>query len=108
MKNPIAELLCIDDADQLHVMRLTIALTGRLELDDAEVELAQDGSFDEGHVLDVLEWNGLLHRDKLALLSRLVRHRQAEPPIPRLQPCHRDAEARLEPKVQSLEPVYGL
>ena len=41
----------IDDADQLHVVRLAGALARRLELQDVQVEALEQRPLDEGHVL---------------------------------------------------------
>ena len=65
----------VDDADQLHVMRLTGALPNGLKLEDGEVKALQQWAFDEGHILDVFERNGLLDlkNDALAIAQRVLR-----------------------------------
>src|SRR4029453_19091618 len=55
-----AEPIRIDDPDQPHGMRLTLALPGGFELEYAQVELSEHRTLYERHVLDVLERDSLL------------------------------------------------
>jgi hypothetical protein len=67
-QDALAQLRGVDHPHQLHLVALVGALAGRLEAQHAEVETAQQRAFDEGHVLDVLQRDGLLdlHQDALA------------------------------------------
>ncbi len=99
----LPKCLRIDDAGQRHVAALTGRLGGRLELDRTHVEVAQDRSFDEGHILNVFEGNRFLDldQDALAVAERLggqlaleaieivARPPQADPEKP--EQCQRNA-----------------
>lgn len=56
----IPKLVRINDANEMHIVRLTGALTRCLEFQDAQVETPQDRPFNERHILDVLKRYGLL------------------------------------------------
>lgn len=77
----LAQRMRVDDADPLLAVRLALTLAGGLHAQDAQVEEPHDGAFDEGHVLDVLRRDGLLHpaQDALAELQRAVVQRAAQP-----------------------------
>ncbi len=66
-ENPIAEILCVDDPRQLHVMRLTGAVARGLKLDGAQVEAAKHRALNERDVLDVLKGDRLLDLEEDAL-----------------------------------------
>ena len=98
-ENFIAQRVRVDDADQLHAVRLARTLARGLHAQDAQVVEPQDGAFDEGHVLDVLQRDGLLHpeQDALAELQRAIVQRAAQPvevvpcpPLSRPQYPHQD------------------
>lgn len=57
---PIAKLVRVNDARETHVVRLPRAVPGSFKLKRREVTLLENRSLDEGHVLDVLEWDCLL------------------------------------------------
>jgi len=78
----VAELLSTDDADQFHVVGLTRGVSRRFELENGELEGAQQGSFDEGDVLNVFERNGFLHGDNDALaVAEIALAQFAEQPV---------------------------
>ncbi len=66
-ENPIAEILRVDDPRQLHVMRLTRAVSRSLKLDGAQVEAAKHRALNERDVLDVLKGDRLLDLKEDAL-----------------------------------------
>ena len=66
-EDPIAEILCVDDPRQLHVMRLTGAVTRGLKLDGAQVEAAKHRTLNERDVLDVFKGDRLLDLEENAL-----------------------------------------
>lgn len=51
----IAEIVGIDDTDELHVVRLAVALTGGFELEDAQVKVFEQRAFDEGDILNIFQ-----------------------------------------------------
>ena len=73
-QNFVSERMRIDDARELHVVRLPRAVARGLELERREVELLEQRSLDEGHILDVLERDRLLdlEDDALAEAQRAV------------------------------------
>lgn len=73
-EDPIAEILRVDDARQLHVMRLPRAVARGFKFDGAQVEAAKQRALNERDVLNVLERDRLLDlkEDALAEPQRAV------------------------------------
>jgi hypothetical protein len=70
----IAKCLRVNDAREMHVVRLSRAVSRRFKLERAQMEVAQDGSFDKRDILNVFQRDGLLNlkQNALAKAQRLV------------------------------------
>ena len=60
-ENPIAEILRIDDAGEMHVVGLTCTTASGFELECAQVKVPQDRTFDKSDILNVFQRDRLFH-----------------------------------------------